>query len=655
MIYSREFQLSFLISFFCLHYAGDGMNLSLKRCFKILLIVSILIIGLNIAFASDDVNGTSIEFNSSFESQIADANVNDTSLDFDSSFESQIADADVNQTESPSNLLKTYTQIELNGIDSYYKENTDLVGYLKDTNGTPIINKQLKVFLNGKIYNKTTDNNGKITLKINLNPNTYQVSVKFLGDDEFNSTESNALIKIKKAPLKIKTSNFNTYEHSNIYFKATVYNKITNNHVSGIRVVFKVYSSKNKKYTYYHATTNEKGIAILNKDLKAGSYKISTQIKDSKNKKYISFNNSNKKVTMKVMTTEEFGCCSFYLQVSTTESVAGFRRDSTAAVDIFIKNVKWYGKNAIKQYKTGYGYFFHSITTADGWSIGNGGIDEGNPCRTIEKLAADMVKSNKIKMSVLKKIQKIKRSLNFGHFSIKAPNGNYAVVYKDRIITGKLKPGEYISVPNDPNHFRRGSYLKFAKDPVKAAVKIGATDKFGVNRRDITVFHWKATSKNYKTTSQVKVFASNDNGDLVGRSTAYLRDNIKYKNKFFSSSDLPQSCNYILLGTHKFGNIDKLVKTVTIITAPKVSYKFNQTKYFKITVKNKKTKKVIKGIKIKVKIYNGNYTKYHTLKTDSKGIVKINTKWLLKGKYDVALFPANNKYLISGKSKIVIK
>lgn len=50
-----------------------------------------------------------------------------------------------------------------------------------------------------------------------------------------------------------------------------------------------------------------------------------------------------------------------------------------------------------------------------------------------------MVSSGKIKMSSLKKIKSLEQSLGIGHFAIKAPNGKYAVVWKNSIKTGKLK------------------------------------------------------------------------------------------------------------------------------------------------------------------------------------------------------------------------
>lgn len=548
------------------------------------------------------------------------------------------------------------THIEIDTGDYYYKDKNTLVGYLKDTNGSAIKNKQLDIFLNGNHYIKTTDNSGKISLPLNLKPNTYILKIKFVGDENYTANTANSIVKVKKPVLAIKMSNYKTYVDSDLFFKVKVYNKLNGNPVSGIKVLFKVYSVKDKKYYYYYAITDAKGFAILKRNLKVGTYKISTQIKDSKDKKYVSYKNSNKKVTMKVKPTAETGCCSFYLQVSSKESVAGFRRDATNALNIYIKHVKWHGRTAIKQYKLGNSYFFHSITTSDGWMIGTGGLDNPTINKAIENLAGKMVEAKKIKTSYIKKIQNYERQLGLGHFSIKAPNGKFAVVWLNGYTIGKLNPGEYISVPNLKSYYRHGDYDQFSSNFIKAAIKVGATDAFGVNRRDITLFHWKmSTDKNFKTTSLVKTYASNDGGRFVGSSTSYLKDDIYYKNKFISRNKLPISPKMMLLGVHKFGNIDKFIKTLTIVKAPSVTAKFNESRFFKVLVKNKNTRKAIESAKIKISLSFNGTTKNYTLRTDSIGIAKINTKDLLKGAYRVVISQANKKYLISAKTKIVIK
>lgn len=549
---------------------------------------------------------------------------------------------------------KIESKFEVKNVTSYYKEKIDVEVQLKDSNNAVLKNKSVNVVFNGKINNKTTDSNGKFILSYsNLKPSTYKLTFKFNGDDNFTSCESDSYVKVKKAPLVIKMSNFNTYYKSGSYFKAKVYNKNTGNPVSGIKVLFKVYSTKTKKYTNYYATTDSKGVATLNKNLKVGTYKIAAHIKDSKNNKYISYKVSNNKVTMKVKSSAGEDCCSFFLQVSDTESVAGFRRDNTAMTTITVKEYTLGGIPVMKHSNAN--GFVHLIVFANGWIVGNGGLDSHDFINSMQNLAVDMVKSNKIKMSSLKKIYNYKRSINFGHFSIKAPDGRYAVVWKNKIITGKLKPGEFSCSPNFKEYYRHSTYGKYSSNPAKAAIKVGATDHYGVNRRQIVVLHWTAkTNKNFQTTSSIKAYTANDNGRYVGVSSGWRVDNVVFKGKFVSSHKLPKVPNMKYLGSHNFGNIDKLVKIQTTIKAPSVTNTFNSTGYFKVTVKNKNTAKAVAKLKINVKLTVNGKTITYTVKTDSSGVAKLNTKDLSAGTYNVVLAPATNKYLISGKSKITI-
>ena len=594
---------------------------------KILIGLILLILAMGIVSASDN---STCDFNLTEDLQSSAVNVSDASVF------SKCIDENASNQEN--------VHIESKNITTYYKEKCELVSYLKDDNNQPISNRTISVFINDKIYNRTTDDLGKIVLKLSLKPNTYLTTIKFDGDENYASTSVNVIVNVKKASLAIETEDYKTYWHSDLYFKAKVINKNTKNPVEAVKVAFKVFTGQNK-YEIYYSTTNSKGIAYLKKNFKTGSYKIVTSIQDDKNIK-----SKKTKATLKVLPTAETGCCSFYLQVSASEAVAGFRRDATNALNIYIKVVKWNGKTAIKQYKLGNSYFFHSITTSDGWMVGTGGLDNPSINKAIEKIAGKMVKAGKIQSSLLKKIQTYEKRLGLGHFSIKAPNGKYAVVWGSGIYTGKLKPGEYLSAPNGKYCYRHAKWTKYSKDPAKAAIKVGATDSYGINRRDITVFHWKATTTEGKTTSQVKVYAANDNGKSVGRSTGYLKDDIYYKNKFISRNKLPMSPSKLLLGTHKFGSIDKLIKTQTTVSAPNLVKLQNESKTFDVTVKNKKTKNVIKNLKLKIKIGNTVYS----IKTNSKGVAKFNTDSLEVGNYTVTVFSDYIKYYVSFKGAISV-
>ena len=146
-------------------------------------------------------------------------------------------------------------------------------------------------------------------------------------------------------------------------------------------------------------------------------------------------------------------------------------------------------------------------------------------------------------------------------------------------------------------------------------------------------------------------------------------DFIFWKNKIRSGKSVSacaKSFNTLSLSAAKYVAIihlddddvqASLTKTVTIkkaptsVKAPKVTNKFKKSKYFKVTVKNKVTKDPVKKTVIKLKIGKKTYT----VKTDSKGVAKFNTKKLKVGKYNVVISSGSDNYKISAKSTIKIK
>ena len=98
-----------------------------------------------------------------------------------------------------------------------------------------------------------------------------------------------------------------------------------------------------------------------------------------------------------------------------------------------------------------------------------------------------------------------------------------------------------------------------------------------------------------------------------------------------------------------------VIKKAPAKLAPKkLTAKKGAKKYFKVTVKNKKTKKVIKGVKVKIKVYTGKKAKTYTAKTNAKGIAKISSAKLKVGKHKVVVTSAN-KYVVAKKAKSTIK
>lgn len=251
--------------------------------------------------------------------------------------------------------------------------------------------------------------------------------------------------------------------------------------------------------------------------------------------------------------SEMTGCCSVMLQLNGTDCMMSFRRDAGNPAEIFIEDVDWHGHKAVKQYKTDAGYFCQVIVTEDGWTIGYGGIDDGEDNKKIENISASMLnENNTISESTLSQISKIKASYGLGHFLIKAPNGNYGLATATTYQTGKLEPGEYVSIPNRVQFLRTGSIPLNSSDKVQSMVNLATSDGFGLTRRDVTTFDLHHIENSTFNATVVDMYASNDDGSAYGLSTAGLVDNIHFNNTTINASSIPIAPKYMKIGTVPF-------------------------------------------------------------------------------------------------------
>ena len=254
-------------------------------------------------------------------------------------------------------------------------------------------------------------------------------------------------------------------------------------------------------------------------------------------KKALVLNKPTKKATS--------NCCSVLLHVSNGYDVFAYRRDSSYAANLYITKSKWYGKQTLKEYKLRNGYFFHNIISKDGWFVGTGGPDIVWINKALEKVAGQMVYNKKITTTGMNRARSLLRSLGMGHFIIKSPNGDVGVAinYYGSTLYRKfrMKPGQYVSVPNSPRCYRSGFVSKTRlSNPVNAAIYLAGTDRWGYNRRNIITYETKNFIENNAAKTGIKVWATYDTGLYVGRRTRGWRDNIYFLGRRIAANSIPR-------------------------------------------------------------------------------------------------------------------
>ena len=89
------------------------------------------------------------------------------------------------------------------------------------------------------------------------------------------------------------------------------------------------------------------------------------------------------------------------------------------------------------------------------------------------------------------------------------------------------------------------------------------------------------------------------------------------------------------------------------VSAPSKTVKYNQSSYFNITVLNSYNDPV-KKLTLKIKVFSANKSKTYTIKTNSKGIAKLQTRKLDIGTHNITIKTSNKSYILNKSSKIKV-
>lgn len=265
-----------------------------------------------------------------------------------------------------------------------------------------------------------------------------------------------------------------------------------------------------------------------------------------------------KKASQTIKTSS--GCCSVLVHVKKGVDLFSYRRDSTYAANLHIIKTKWYGKEAVKEYKTTNGYFFHTIITRNGWIVSTGGPDIVWITKKLESIAGRASVRGHIKKADINSAYALLKKEGLGHFLIKDPSGNVGLVTynygRSKTKLFKMKDGEYVVVPNSPTYYRQGIIPKKSVS-VASAIYLAGTDRYGVNRRNVITYR-----VNVSNSTEVKVWASYDGGKLIKRYRG-KPDNIFFGSRKIYSKTLPRIPSKKYIGTVTLRSYNKLSVPVT--------------------------------------------------------------------------------------------
>ena len=191
--------------------------------------------------------------------------------------------------------LKVYTvndtkELSTSNLTMDYKDGSKFTSKLTYESGTIVEGETITFVVNGRTYNRTTNNEGVARLNINLAPGTYNITTKYGNLSNLNIIVVN---KWNESLVNLETTNLTKYykDNSKPFIAKVSYN---GTNVSGISVKFTVNGRD------YYRATNSEGIAKLNINLGVNDAYV---IKSSVDVYGVSLDKSNSITVLKTNTS----------------------------------------------------------------------------------------------------------------------------------------------------------------------------------------------------------------------------------------------------------------------------------------------------------------------------------------------------------------
>ena len=267
--------------------------------------------------------------------------------------------------------------------------------------------------------------------------------------------------------------------------------------------------------------------------------------------------------------------------------------------------------------------------------------------------------------------------------TLKNLNGNY-VLANEKITVKILKSKTTVKTITLTTNANGVTTYNFALAPGTYSIKVNTSNThFNALKSDLTTKIYKASA----TITPTKLTTTYDSGKYfqvkVLTSKKQVMVGVKLKVKVYTGSKYKSysittgsngiaklSASKFSIRTHKVivssaesksymsattkTSYITVKKATTIVSAPKVTNKYNTNSYFKVTIKNKATGKVISSLSIKIKVYTGKSYKTYIVKTNSKGVASLNTKAIKKGTHKVVISTSSKYYTVSKSGYLII-
>ena len=152
-------------------------------------------------------------------------------------------------------------------VKMIYHDGTRFVATLTDKQGNPIGGAAIEITINGRSYDKITDEKGSVSLGLNLDSGIYSVVVKFKGLLNYTPITKHANVTIEPTVKGLDVVKM--FRNSTQYY--AIFTDSQGNFLKNKNVQFNING------VFYTKTTNDKGIAMIGINLNPGKYIITAK------------------------------------------------------------------------------------------------------------------------------------------------------------------------------------------------------------------------------------------------------------------------------------------------------------------------------------------------------------------------------------------